>query len=344
MNRNKNLDGVRGIAALSVSLAHCATVAGGVSIYAATFRDFPAMAPDAIMLRLWHSIFNGDAAVILFFALSGFVLGRSLEREAYSPFVAFVPYVIKRMFRLLPATVAAGLLAWLLFPITVPQMIGTMLIYDNSVNGVLWSLQVEVIGSILIFALWSTRSRLPTLALIAFYCYAYRALPHVVTIIRSEFTLLPAAFVMGYVIPWVPKPAWNRTVLIGGIGILMLSDLFFGRTWNTRIGQVIGAFIVVGSLQVNPLNFLNGSISQFLGDMSYSFYLIHPLLLDRAATVTEQWHVGAPPIHAIALATMTIPIALVIAWISSKYIENPGIKLGKRILAKLKTPMQQAEI
>lgn len=340
MMRNKNLDGARGLAALSVSLAHCATVVGGI-IFASTISDFPTMKADAIALRLWHSAFNGDAAVILFFALSGYVLGRSLEGCRDRPLQAIFPYFIKRACRLLPATIAVGFLAYLLEPITIRQMIGAMFIYDSTASGVLWSLQVEVIGSILIFMLWASGSRVLVGALIAFYAYAFWFVPMSIMIVRSEFIMLPAAFVLGYAIPAIPDGIWRSRVLFAaGLAIMLLSDIFLGRTWHTRIGQVIGSVVVVGCLQANPFQFLNTRIPQFLGNVSYSYYLIHPLLLGEGFSLLSRMNLVSPlPIKALALAIFTIPAALIGGYLASEYIEKPGIRLGKMLTERVRAFM-----
>ncbi|HEX7895311.1 MAG TPA: acyltransferase [Paraburkholderia sp.] len=338
MDRNRSLDGARGLAALSVALAHCATTVGGVAIYASTVRDFGSMSAGEIVLRLWHSAFNGDAAVMLFFALSGFVLGRSLERESAPPTLALDPYLIKRAFRLLPATIFAGAFAFALEPITIQQMIGAMFIYDNSANGVLWSLQVEVIGSILIFILWASRSRVLIAGLLIFYVYLYLRVPSFVGVVRSEFTMFPVVFILGYVVPSVPKKVWDSKVIFAlGLTMLLLSDLFLGRTWHTRDGQVIGAFLVVGFLQANPIRFLNARPAQFLGDVSYSFYLLHPLLLEEGVRLLNHIHLEEPlPVRAAMLALVTIPVALALAHLVSIWIEKPGIQIGKLVVRRLR--------
>ena len=80
--RNYDLDGLRGLAALSVAIGHCASVAGGIG---PALRMTVATAPDATLqdavFRFLHIVFHADAAVILFFVLSGLVLSRSLRHR-----------------------------------------------------------------------------------------------------------------------------------------------------------------------------------------------------------------------------------------------------------------------
>lgn len=335
MKRNTSLDGARGLAALSVALAHCCTHIAGVALYASTAADFKTMDPAHIAMRLWHSVFNGDAAVILFFALSGYVLGRSLEKMDISPARAFGPYVVRRAFRLLPVSIVAGALAFALFPITIHQMIGAMFIFDQSANGVLWSLQVEVLGSLVIFGLWALDSRVFVWLVLAVYAYLFWKVPMWAMIVSSEFVMLPAAFVLGYAIPMIPGAVWrSRWLLVAALATLLLSDLFLGRSWNTRIGQLLGAFALVGCLQARPVRFLDSKPVQFLGEVSYPFYLIHALI---AYPVERLVNYVAPNanfvVKVVALAATSVPPALLLAFIVTTVIEKPGIRAGSLLLS-----------
>ena len=77
------LESLRGLAALLVCVHH------GMSVFA---DNAPLAAMDALLFA-----FNSAAAVIFFFVLSGYVLGRALERDG-----TFVTYLARRLFRLLP--------------------------------------------------------------------------------------------------------------------------------------------------------------------------------------------------------------------------------------------------
>ncbi len=99
MTKDVPLEGVRGLAAIVVVFSHTAT----------------AFAPrlDAIQDTPFNLLINGDAAVIIFFVLSGYVLTRQY-------FVTGKPIVIlrgmlKRWPRLMGPVLAAALASWLLF-------------------------------------------------------------------------------------------------------------------------------------------------------------------------------------------------------------------------------------
>lgn len=106
------LDSIRGVAAFIVVLSHCSW------FLPETFRD----AHRSLGTSL-HSVSDflsfcavrfadtGRPAVMIFFALSGFVLAHSLLKK-HTPYAGFV---IKRLFRLWPALIAAVLGSYLLY-------------------------------------------------------------------------------------------------------------------------------------------------------------------------------------------------------------------------------------
>lgn len=87
------LESLRGLAALVVCVQHA------MSVFA---DDAPSAVKDALL-----AAFNSAAAVIFFFVLSGYVLGRALERDG-----ALASYLGRRLFRLIPPFVAAVLFAF----------------------------------------------------------------------------------------------------------------------------------------------------------------------------------------------------------------------------------------
>src|SRR5688572_21034930 len=78
--REARLDALRGIAALSVAVAHSITLFSEEPIYNKIFLDINYESFTAIFFRIIYIIFNADAAVIIFFVLSGYVLTKSLNK------------------------------------------------------------------------------------------------------------------------------------------------------------------------------------------------------------------------------------------------------------------------
>ena len=99
---NPRLESLRGLAALIVAVAHSFRVlnAGGFQAFAVWTIDM---------------VFNGDAAVTVFFVLSGYVLGLGIRRSSHSLGRLMVGFGIRRVFRIYPmffvsAVVVAGFL------------------------------------------------------------------------------------------------------------------------------------------------------------------------------------------------------------------------------------------
>ena len=87
---------------------------------------------------------------------------------------------------------------------------------------------------------------------------------------------------------------------------------------------------------------LDWPISRFYGQISYSFYVLHPLSLIVIWTIPGEINAlrqfGIPS-AAIAFFFTVISTALItpLAWLSWRYIELPGIGLGRRFVSGPKT-------
>ena len=86
------LQSLRGIAAVTVMISHCLDGYG----------------PSPLLSQI-SSLFNGRAAVVVFFVMSGYVLTRSLQRGHFDR-DAVLRFYVRRVFRLYPAIWAASAL------------------------------------------------------------------------------------------------------------------------------------------------------------------------------------------------------------------------------------------
>jgi peptidoglycan/LPS O-acetylase OafA/YrhL len=326
--RNQNLDGARGIAALSVAIAHCELHYGGSAVIFLTARELIGAPVGVIAGRLWYTIFHADAAVVLFFVLSGHVLSRALEHRGQRPLEAALPYFVRRIFRLLPAGVVCAVPIIALLKPDAKAAIGTMFLVDHSLNGPIWSLQVEWIGCAITFLLWAVGSRLFALALISVIGYLLLSWQ------PWQLMFLPA-FVLGYLIPSVPAAIWqSRSVLFVSLAALMLADLILGKlSLPMRAIEALGAFGVVGCLTASPLAVLHSRPVQFLGDISYPLYLCGTPAMLLVAPLLDR-HFTEPHMlrQTAMLAAASVPIAILAGWIVHRMVERPGIRLGAYML------------
>ena len=117
------------------------------------YSTFGTQSADQVIKRLLVHIFPSTAAVLIFFVLSGHVLWRSFVRKKLSAGDT-LDYLCARVFRLFPLVIVTVLPFGYLDNASWKQVLANMLLLSNSLNGVLWSLQVEIVGSAVVFAIW----------------------------------------------------------------------------------------------------------------------------------------------------------------------------------------------
>ena len=90
--------------------------------------------------------------------------------------------------------------------------------------------------------------------------------------------------------------------------------------------------------------FLARPVSLFLGRISYSFYLMNVIALYSCWAVIEAW-VPAPARHPVLWgllsAVVSVGLTIPVAALSERWIERPGVALGRsveRLLAAIAQP------
>lgn len=150
------------------------------------------------------------------------------------------------------------------------------------------------------------------------------------------------AFVLGYLVPFFGRrAAASGLVLLVGVIALLFADLLLGRTTGLRVAQMVAAYVVVGCLSAQSYPRLESRFPQFLGAVSYPFYLMHPALMMIIPTRgnADGWAL----VGAIALlAVLSIISALAVSWVVHLTIEKPFIRIGNRMVT-LPRPMGAAE-
>lgn len=100
------VESVRGLAALCVALAHTLGYLVVNEGLGRTLFDHPSTRD--VVLKIVSALLNGETAVVVFFVISGVVIGRSLDNQAGGSSVReFVPFMIRRVLRLYPAHIVA---------------------------------------------------------------------------------------------------------------------------------------------------------------------------------------------------------------------------------------------
>lgn len=85
---------------------------------------------------------------------------------------------------------------------------------------------------------------------------------------------------------------------------------------------------------IRPIaDLLSSRPAWLLGEASYSVYLLHLLLVIPAAAVAVQWS-SNPAIRCAVLLLVVVPVVYGLAWPLHIWVEKPGIRLGKALIAR----------
>jgi len=320
---------IRGIAALLVAWFH-------FTVSSANF-----LAPGFLKSTGTY----GWTGVQMFFVISGFVLpyslfvGRFKTRE-------FGRFALKRIIRLEPpylvsiALTAAVAFAAAVVPgyrggppgYTVPQIASHLgylveLLDYRWINPVYWTLAIEfqfylLVG--LLFPLVSSPKRWVRLATLA-------------ALTASAWTITPQKFVFPFLFFFmIGFVAFQyRTRLIGPIeaAVTALTIATIGSFRQDPAGIIAALIAALIIATVGEVRF-GHSVLMFLGDISYSLYLIHVPVGGRVVNLGER--LGGGVGTKLAVLTVALAVTLVAAYLMYRLVEKPfqlyasSIKYGAR--------------
>jgi peptidoglycan/LPS O-acetylase OafA/YrhL len=346
------LGAIRGIASVMVMLAH------SLILYRnpAWFQQFT-------------YLFNGRGAVVVFFVLSGFVLTHSLAGRGIEQ-SNVINFYVKRLFRLYPAIWAASCLSMLylifvhwhvqspdasdFFHLRFRTERYNWVFITASFAGLtayvlpqIWSIFVELVASVLMpfiaFAAYK-RARLfwalTLVALVASFViddkiYYLLGLYLVDFFIGASIAVLPAGILAILKSPRLPT---GPIALLAAVGLVVSQYLPLpyyspvAALYEATLAALLIALIVHSKLDWPALR---SPVAVYLGDISYSVYLLHFFVccsVMKSLDALQNANILALPIASksliVAISTVTITIPL--ATLCYRYIELPGIQLGKR--------------
>jgi peptidoglycan/LPS O-acetylase OafA/YrhL len=339
VTRNHQLDGLRGYAAVMVSVFHTILCMDETLISRIVYGDASKL-PDAYswFAKVILKLFSGETAVFIFFVLSGTVLFQSLMR-ARRPFLSEASiFTVRRLVRIYPALIIC-LAVMALYSIAIGRPVSlydfavNSALYAFPINGVTWTLNVEVVAVGFILAAylgWCVGNEWGLIAVAVGVGVALRS-PWLqsVAVTFKNFWIF---FVLGMLIPtrigaWIarvaPMIAWPFVLLVV---IIFKSTL-----------QQAAIALLVTLLYYNKTGGLGRVLEkpalQFMGRISYSFYLYNFLVFIVICSYLKQWPlVASHPIEAGLLASIpVIAITILFAYFSTRFVEVPGIEFGRAI-------------
>lgn len=345
-SQSKQMDSLRGAAALAVAVGHANQI-------------------FLVPTESWSAPYFGllaQAAVMVFFVLSGFLIGKSISRNIERNGMRFgwFEYSLDRFFRIYPAllfSVAVMCLIWFLAPTIFPsgtteylhaassytrsgvhldwREIRGALVFQNGfrtvtpdMNGPLWSLSIEVWYYILA-AVIVALSRRPIILIIAL------ALIWIATRHNEAFIIYLPVWAAGYALSILHDMdrLKNRSVIFSCIALFVAAALifavFFIRPAITPAGhEWINYFNVASGFAFAAVlaAILNGTVRvpAFMAPAakySYTLYLVHVPIFLFIFGIAEQHVVGDLPL-AISVAVASLLAVVVFSRLASAITEN----------------------
>lgn len=359
--RYAHVDALRAIAALLVLWAHTAEIYATLGTgYVGAAGAVGVAVSGLWMNQLAHALDFGRIGVVTFFAISGFVVPFSLQgarREGLKRFG------LARVFRLYPAyllSVPLGIVSFYWIwqrPFSafdfwanltmVPQRLGA-----QPAVGVYWTLAVEwlfyglcallfwfgwlrrvrVLGTIsavlmalticyLLFVVRRTSNNGMLLLHLSIMFYGALVRYYFESVRQSHPAPRLGAFLLAYAGAWAVLPV--VAALLEAQGRLDVSVFLLARTY------AIGVLIFCVGVTVARIRW---RFAAWLGEISYSIYLLHPVALYGLLWCLLQWGpIGLYQLHLAVYVAAVALITILMAGASYHWLELPMIRLGKRL-------------
>lgn len=343
MKRLEWLDSLRGIAAFMVLIMH---------LWERLISYFPTWSfsgKQALGFVIEDFLNFGKVGIVVFFVVSGFVIPFSMDNKSIGTFVK------TRFFRLYPAYWFSIIMFLLVKPMPhLLNLLANITMFQKFVgipdlNGVYWTLQIELIFYFICIVLYKYHL-LRDWKFICKLTYSILAVALLMAAARFHFdkklpVALPLALSLmfiGLIIrrKFIEKEAISNkkfteiliVFLLALIPICFLAynkDYGFHETWYKYfVSYVIG----IGFFMLFLVYKWSNRFTDFWGRISYSLYLLHPIIgLDLAFLLYKKHIIVTGPLSYALFAVC----ASVISAVTCFYlVEKPCVKVGKMFVTK----------
>ncbi len=372
MKKLAYLEGLRGVAALIVVLHHFVLL-----FYPAlNYGNGTNTTLNAIAISPLNVFYNGDFAVCLFFVLSGYVLSYKYILTNDPQIV--LGYAVKRYFRLMPLIASSVLLIFLLsrfnffntqklndvlhlgdwltsmfngdpsFTAVLKNIFyGIFFFNDNSYNPVVWSMGIEFIGSMLLFAFLLLNHKIKP-----------KWILFVITLLLALYIkrYYYIAFLLGYGLCYLDQKELFKIksiilkIVLLIVGIMCASYPADWQHWNTSIYafmtfngvdlysfyHVLGSGILLMLITQNTTskNFFSLKPILFLGKISFAMYLFHLIIIILVALQGFNLLLMGYKLYVVMIIMISLPLIMLVSYFATVLIDKPALKLANRIEEK----------
>tara|TARA_A200000159_G_C7338693_1_gene346242 strand:- start:84 stop:1073 length:990 start_codon:yes stop_codon:yes gene_type:complete len=314
-NRLLELDAIRGVAALAVVIYHY-------------FKRYNDIYGHEYLLVEWASL--GKYGVQLFFMVSGFVIYLTLNRVEKP-----ADFLVSRFSRLYPTFWFSAILTFSVVfiwglpgrEVSIDQAIMNVFMFHQymgikHIDGVYWTLTIE-----LTFYFWMFTFFVTGLLKYAEYLFALIIL---ISILESRGVveisgLVNKIFIVQYLSYFLAGICFYKIlneveskITYVVLFLCLVSTLFL---FSKVVFIITSVFYLFFYLAISgKLRFLTFKPLIFLGEISYSLYLLHQNI--GYVIINELYTYGINPILSISVA---ICVSIVLAYFTTKYVEKPSL-------------------
>lgn len=346
--RLAGLDWIRGAAAMWVLLYHV-----DITLQKIKYFGLPP-------LSMFTSV--GYRGVELFFLLSGFVMARTYDAQSGRPATAAISFAVRRLHRILPAYFVVFMPMFILaawkglgapagVPVDLSLFLSNLLLLPRDdlttyIPVSAWTLTHELMFyGLFMVAFLSWRLFLCLLSVWTVACLAYAVFDlhiegwHMAASGLNAYFLLGIAssrLVIPHTVPWNVGLAALTLICLGAAILLerAVPAQTTAVTYATQLAYAAAFLLIICGLAREQLRLpvlLERALS-YLGSISYGLYLVnYPTVLVVAVLCKT---IGVGSYATLAVGSLAICLAIVLADLLHRYVEQPGISLGKRLLRR----------
>lgn len=349
-----SLEGLRGVAALAVVLSHLALQ---FFPHAAVGGNHPIH--SSIDSWLYNSPFRvlyaGFFAVCIFFVMSGYVLSRKflrthdnrilIDATAKRYFRLAIPVLTSCVFMVVTASLVQSMegLGSRLWGASGEALYGAFFFGSNSYNAVIWTMQVEFLGSMILFAFLFVFGRfgyapLAAVVLCAGMMYLNQLTGYFfamfiigiyvdkLTFLIRHWTLSVPVFLFGLYLGAYdgPSNAYRQVAIFANI---LQFDHGIKLNWPVLFPGLGAILVVAATLAAGPVNsFFSSRAPVWLGKVSFSLYLTHTVVLLVLAAPVAKLLASLGSVQAALIAcAVSVVASLGVSVLFYRAVDKPSV-------------------